>query len=669
MKLAILKVILWPKDPSHAPRVVPFLPGKINVLTGESASGKSSITWIIDYCLGSDKCSIPVGLIRDVTGWFGLHLQLPNTEMIVARRNPGDQQATSDIYWNEGIDLQVPPSVSRNGRVDDLKHRLNQLANLPYLDFAVDENVGFGGRPSLRDMAAFNFQPQHIVANPYTFFFKADTTEHREKLKIVFPLALGAIDADALAKQRELRDLEREHESLRRELDGRARAASAWENEVGSYYLQARALGLLPGSPAPDAAWPLSRFVDTLRTVPKEVRKLDLPDIAAGTAEASATDLARLLEEEDKTAQELGAIRRRLAKVEQLSSAVDEYGTTLVSQKDRLQAVGWFEEQTKDLHECPVCLAVHTEPNPGLTELHQLARELQTLTTSVQRAPAKLDHELLDLRKQARELESTLSKTRQQRKFLEDESAAMAAQRQRIREVYLFVGRVEQALENVANAQDVGDLGSRVKVLAEKISALRASLDPKRQRARLDAAIDSVSAKITDYANHLKLEHAAESVHLNIKELTLQFSPLSGRTDFLWEVGSGQNWVGYHVAGLLGLHEHFSNVPQNVVPRFLVVDQPSQVYFPEAWPSLDDVPSGTSKIGRSADIEGVHRIFEALSRFMDKVACRFQIIVTEHAGEITWAGLSHIHVVGNWRMGNDEFLIPAAWQTQSARGA
>lgn len=64
MKLAILKVILWPKDSNHSPRVIPFAPGKINILTGESATGKSALTWIIDYCLGSGKCSIPVGLIR-----------------------------------------------------------------------------------------------------------------------------------------------------------------------------------------------------------------------------------------------------------------------------------------------------------------------------------------------------------------------------------------------------------------------------------------------------------------------------------------------------------------------------------------------------------------------------------------------------------------------------
>src|ERR1043165_10250954 len=211
MILAILKVILWPKDTSLPPRIVEFEPGVINIITGESGSGKSTLTWIIDYCLGSEKCSIPVGLIRDVTGWFGLQLQLANTEMIVARRNPGDQQTTSDLYWAEGLDLKVPPTVQKNARVEDLKNRFNQIAHLPMLHFSVDDKVGFAGRASFRDMAAFNFQPQHIVANPYTFFYKADTTQHREKLSIIFPFVLGAIDADTLAKQRKLKDTEREH--------------------------------------------------------------------------------------------------------------------------------------------------------------------------------------------------------------------------------------------------------------------------------------------------------------------------------------------------------------------------------------------------------------------------------------------------------------------------
>lgn len=661
MKLAILKIILWPKDQNHSPRIIHFAPGKINIITGESGTGKSTLTWIIDYCLGSEKCSIPVGLIREVTGWFGLHLQLANTEMIIARRNPEGQQTTTDIFWSEGLTLVVPPTVEKNARVEDLKNRFNQISHLPNLDFSTDENVGYGGRASCRDMAAFNFQPQHIVANPYTFFFKADTTEHREKLRIIFPLVLGAVDATMLAKQRELKDTEREFDRLRRELDARLGAARAWEAEVESYYMQARTLGLLPDSLPPEAGWPLDKYILELQKVPETVRKMDLPDIKEGTGETAVKELTGLVNEEDRLGQEMGSIRRRLGKLDQLSSTVGEYNTTLTSQEDRLKGVGWFEEKLNNPHECPVCAAVHTEGNPRLAELKTLAHELKSLSASVHQAPAKLDQELAVLRQELRDLEGAISKVRQKRKYLENSSNALAAQRQRVRQIYLFVGRVEQALENVSASRNVDKLREEVKILSDKISELKKHLDPLKQRDRINAAVDKVSAKIADYARLLKLEHATENVRLNTRELTLQFKPLSGRTDFLWEVGSGQNWVGYHVAGLLALHEHFISLNQNPVPRFLVIDQPSQVYFPEAWPTMEKAPGEPSKQDGSSDIDGVRRIFSALSKFFDVVAGQFQIIVTEHAGSITWDGIANVHLVGNWRQGHDEFLVPAAW--------
>lgn len=211
----------------------------------------------------------------------------------------------------------------------------------------------------------------------------------------------------------------------------------------------------------------------------------------------------------------------------------------------------------------------------------------------------------------------------------------MAAQRQRVRQIYLFVGRVEQALENVSASRNVDELRSQVRALETRIAQLRRELDPAAQRDRLKAAVEMVSTKVADYARKLGLEHATENVRLNVRELTLQFSPLSGRTDFLWEVGSGQN--------------------------FLVIDQPSQVYFPEAWPSMEQTPETSGKSDRSPDIEGVHRIFAALNAFLDAVSAQFQIIVTEHAGSITWDGLSHVNIVRNWREGHDEYLIPAAW--------
>ena len=75
----------------------------------------------------------------------------------------------------------------------------------------------------------------------------------------------------------------------------------------------------------------------------------------------------------------------------------------------------------------------------------------------------------------------------------------------------------------------------------------------------------------------------------------------------------------------------------------------------------------TSRLTALPDIEGVRRIFRAMSAFFDSVSAQFQVIVTEHAGAITWTGIPHVHLVNNWRHGHDEFLIPSAWQKSAEK--
>ena len=45
--------------------MVKFESGVVNVISGASKTGKSAVVAIIDYCLGSDKCAIPVGVIQE----------------------------------------------------------------------------------------------------------------------------------------------------------------------------------------------------------------------------------------------------------------------------------------------------------------------------------------------------------------------------------------------------------------------------------------------------------------------------------------------------------------------------------------------------------------------------------------------------------------------------
>ena len=195
MFLQIREIVLWPRDPQFKPRRVAFELGRVNVISGASRTGKSAVIPIIDFCLGSGTCSIPVNTIRKYCEWFGIVVATDQGDKLLARREPGAQRSTDDMFLLEADRITEPPDrITKNTNADAVKRLLDELAGLSKLGFSGDEETtGFDGRPSFRDLAAFMFQPQNVVANPDVLFFKANTYEHREKLRKIFPYVLGAV--------------------------------------------------------------------------------------------------------------------------------------------------------------------------------------------------------------------------------------------------------------------------------------------------------------------------------------------------------------------------------------------------------------------------------------------------------------------------------------------
>jgi hypothetical protein len=139
------------------------------------------------------------------------------------------------------------------------------------------------------------------------------------------------------------------------------------------------------------------------------------------------------------------------------------------------------------------------------------------------------------------------------------------------------------------------------------------------------------------------VEGAHDPAELNTKELTLQISR-SGRRDYLSEIGSASNWLGYHLSILLSLHLYFLSLERDPVPAFLMLDQPSQVYFP------------TKLAGRKRDIDldeddrsRVRAIFAELARVVSSTKGQLQLIVVDHAGKDIWGDLPGVHPVDDWR--------------------
>lgn len=154
MFFQIKEIVLWPRNSKFEPRRVPFETGKVTVISGASRTGKSAVIPIIDYCLASGSCSIPVKTIRDACGWFGIVVKTSTGEKLFARREPGAQRSTDDMFLVEAPTISdIPKTVTKNTNAGDVRRLLDELAGLSNLDFGTSESQsGFDARPSFRDL-------------------------------------------------------------------------------------------------------------------------------------------------------------------------------------------------------------------------------------------------------------------------------------------------------------------------------------------------------------------------------------------------------------------------------------------------------------------------------------------------------------------------------------
>lgn len=666
MDFKIKRVVLWPRNLTFTPRVIPFELTGVNVITGQSQTGKSALIPIIDYCLGSEKCAIPVGIIRDAVEWFGVVFQLGKEELLLARRNPGLAAQSGEMHFARAGQVPIPRELSGTISLANVKEMLNQLAGLSTLGFTgAEQETGFDARPSFRDLAAFQFQPQHIVANPYTLFFKADTFEHKKKLENVLPLVLGAIDNEALDLKRRLNDVRQRIHQKEQQLAERRQAARAWLGELRGYYARAREQGLLPSAPDPEPQWENESYLRHLRTVPANLQRAPLPRIERGATARLVREMNALQTEEVNLGRELERRRRKLMKIEELGTSAHEYDGALALQQTRLEGTGWFREHVIDSAACPFCGATHETAKEEVQKLATLVEEVRLSAEAVAEAKLVLDKEAADLRRQMQELEDSLQTLRDHRAVLEERSADLKSQRQTVAALHEFVGSLKTALQNVDASSDDGTLAAQMKELREEEARLQSALSGRNEAARLRAALAKLSAVTGHYAELIGVESSAEPVTLDTTNLTVYRTTADGRRDYLWEIGSGANWLGYHLATLLALHEHFLGLRGSPVPRFLMIDQPSQVYFPDKWPGDPDPRRGnvvTPAELRSDDIARVHQIFVTLAEAVRRTKGRLQIIVIDHADERTWSGVQEVHLVQRWRGdGAEAALVPRGW--------
>lgn len=664
MEFKIKKIILWPKNANHKRKEINLDLEAINVIVGDSQTGKSAIIPIIDYCLGSSKCTIPVGPIRKATAWFGILVVSGKTQLLLARMEPGDQKTSGQMFYNEGPTFKVPDTIQEpNRNIFQVVSRLNQLAKLPSLDFA-DKPADvkfFEAKPSFKDFTAFCFQSQHIIANPYTLYYEADTIEHKLKLRTIFPLALGLIRFDTLELQRrlsQLNELLREKQSI---LDDKLKVRKAWEAEIRGNYVRAIELGILKDVPFPEENWSVGQFVGYLRNITSAMDESKFPSLSEGLSGKVERYVSRLQANEISLLNILEEKSYRLSLLISYKEGTNQYELAIKNQHSRLEPIsnGWLHAKLSKNQTCPVCGSLESISKDSLAALIGVSRSLNEKVSQINESKGVLDRETTEIEKEIQEIEKQLNSTRMQLDALGRQSDQIIRQRKSLEETYRYVGRIEQNLKNFDETDVDSVLVDEINDLMSQIATAQQELSKTTKHQDRDSIIKRIGVLINHYKGILKVEDASNPTEIDEKQLTLKITSSDNREDYLWEIGSGSNWMGYHVATILALHEYFLSLNErNHTPSFIIFDQPSQAYFPD--------PRRLSRkklVSKSDDDERVKAIFLAFSDFMKRTNKRCQILVLEHADKEYWGSVDLTKQVGTRRWIKHEALIPDEWLT------
>lgn len=657
MKFYISKLILWPNNPKNTVQVLSFCHDKINIIHGRSGTGKSAIISIIDYCLGSSRCSIPVGIIREKVEWFGLLVNIDGTNILIARKSPlSKDRKECHLSIMENNDL--PSQIIATSTLSEFKDKINNILKITNLSIS-DNLKSHDGRPSYRDMISFNFLPQHIVANPNILFYKADSYLNKEKLKKIFPYTLGIVDVEYLLKEKEYTKIKKECDQLEKQLENQKKAFSYWSEQIKFIWNEAVELGLIEIAEGEDYLTTLKKLNDVFITgnLSEKLSPLNY--------QYTNDQYKKSYKEEEELQSRVDQIRKKIRNYEKMSNNAEFFTEAVTIEKTRAVNIQWLKDKLIDDAVCVICGNKTSHLNDVIQNIENKLHKLEKMSNVLQENPI-VDKQIEQLKIELIEKENELNIIRKRRLKLE---MICESTKDSISRVYLLFGKLQSLLNTLSEVDEDSDLVNQIKKYNENLIILTSYFLSKKKELKEDFILNEINELIKGHGRNLKLQK--ESPMLDIKELTLSFKSSSQEEkEYLWEVGSGENWMGYHLATFLALHEYFIKNPFSPVFSFLVIDQPSQVYFPSASTGANQLDTMSQeqfeklKQERDADIQATKRIFSALergrSRSIDNVNYNYQIIVLEHADSSIWGDIANTHEVVSWKEKNMG-LIPIEW--------
>jgi len=462
------------------------------------------------------------------------------------------------------------------------------------------------------------FQKQGLVANKDQLFYRQNEPFQPQAIRDTLPILLGVSSHDRYELEAKLRAAQRDLR-LKTKLLEQARDAinTSHEKAIG-LYSEAKAVGVLDGTVDGANA---DGIIEILRTA--------LTWKPEKTPEDDGSRISAIESEIESLRKDRGDVQNRIDSARRFSKRASGYENEATEQLDRLTSIKalpknpdtgewqWpFSERNLAL-ESPVAAVL-------LNELKSLDAELRTATGQRPKLDAyqkELEGELRTVAGTIREKEAELSAAIAANEVIAQMGTRNAAAAR-------VVGRISLFLENLAPDEELTRLEAEHRRLKLTVEALQSRIGADDSNERLSSILNIISTHVSRYIQKFEAEFRDFPARFDLTNVTIVFDRPE-RPVPMSRTGGGENHLAYHLSALLALHL-FAVKNDRPIPRFLLIDQPTQVYFPSEQ-VYQEADGSIQKTEADADLAAVRRLFELLYKFTQEDAPGFQLIVTEHA--------------------------------------
>jgi hypothetical protein len=594
----------------------------LNVITGRSSTGKSALSEIIEYCMGRSSFNVPEGVIRDKVAWYAVIYQFENEQVLVAKPTPTAGGAScSTAMLRRGSQLQAPSFKELAVNTDDatIVELLSRLLGIPEnrTDVAL-EHSRYSFDVNVKHTFYYLFQKQGLVANKDQLFYRQNEDGQPQTIRDTLPILLGVSSRDRYELEYKLRTAKRDLRINTKQLEQARDAVDTSHEKAIGLYSEAKAVGVIGKTDgSPDADGIIGAVRSALSWKPETVHDDD------------SSRISRLEEELGQLRKARRDTQARIDSARQFAKRADGYVTEAAEQVDRLASIKalpknpdtgewqWpFSERNLAL-ESPVATVL-------LNELVSLHEELRVATGQ----RPKLEAYLTELAGKVDQIAGAIRRKEAELSAAISANEVIAQMGSRNNAAARVVGRISLFLETLLPNEDLARLEAENRRIKNKVQQLEDQIGADDNNERLASILSNISAQVTRYIQEFDAEFGPYPARLNLPQLTIIFDR-NGRPVPMGRTGGGENHLAYHLSALLALHL-FAAQNNRPIPRFLLIDQPTQVYFPSEQ-VYKDADGSVQKTEADADLNAVRRLFALLLKFTQEDVPGFQLIVTEHA--------------------------------------